>query len=70
MVWTLGELLQANPDGNLREEESGEDAGDDVDTVVVQHHLPSDRNDSLASDLHYSPSLDVLARELQTGKQL
>ena len=62
-----GEHLQSNPDGNLWEEESGEDTGDDVDTVVVQHHLPRDRNDSLAGDLHNPPSLDVLTRELQAA---
>ena len=60
-----GQHLQSNPDGNLREEKSGEDAGDDIDTVVVQHHLPSDRNDSLASHLNNPPSLDVLTRELK-----
>ena len=57
--------LQSNSDGNLREEESGEDTGDDINTVVVQHHLPSDRNDSLASHLNNPPCLDVLTRELQ-----
>ena len=64
-----GEHLQSNPDGNLREEESGEDTGDDVDTVVVQHHLPRDRNDSLAGDFHNPPSLDVLSRELQAANR-
>ena len=68
MGWR-GEILQSNPDGNLGEEESGEDTGDDVDTVVVQHHLPSDRNDALAGNLHYPPSLDVLTGELQTGAE-
>ena len=33
--------------------------------MVVQHHLPSDRNDSLASHLNNPPSLDVLTRELK-----
>ena len=63
----MGQQLQSNPDGNLGEEKSGEDAGDDVDTVVVQHHLPRDRNDSLAGHLHNPPSLDVLTRELQAA---
>ena len=58
--------LQSNSDGNLREEESGEDTGDDINTVVVQDHLASDRNDSLACHLHDPPSLHVLPRELET----
>ena len=61
-----GQHLQSNPNGNLREEKSGEDAGDDIDTVVIQHHLPSDRDNSLPGHLHDSPSLDVLTRELET----
>ena len=66
----MGQQLQSNPDGNLGEEKSGEDAGDDIDTVVVQHHLPSDRDNSLPSHLNYPSSLDVLARELETENKL
>ena len=53
--------------GKLGEEERGEDAGDEVDAVVVQHHLPGDRDDAFPGNLHYLPSLGIPAGELQAA---
>ena len=66
-----GKLLQSisshsQSQSNLGQEEGGEDAGDEVDAVVVKNHLSWDWNNSLPGHLHNLSTLQILARKLET----
>ena len=59
--------LKSHSKSNFRQNKSGENAGDQVDTVVVQNHLAADWHHSISCNFHNLSGLDILARELQGG---
>ena len=59
--------LKSHSKSNFRQNKSGENAGDQVDTVVVQNHLAADWHHSISCNFHNLSGLDILARELQSG---
>merc|ERR1719370_1535651 len=59
--------LKSHSKSNFRQNESSENAGDQVDTVVVQNHLAADWHHSISCNFHNLSGLDNLARELPGG---
>ena len=59
--------LESHGKSHFGKNQSSEDAGDEVDTVVVENHLAADRHHSVPGHLHDLAGLDVLAGELEGG---
>ena len=61
--------LKPETECQVREGDCRNNAGEKVNTVVIQQHGPTDMFDPLPGDLHYLPSPLVSAWELETGPQ-